>query len=116
MVAFNINGFYEALNAHRRSLMLSWKSVANKTGVSASTLTRMGHGRSPDINGLAALASWSGIDVRRFFTAPIGKPSKLSEIISILEGDGSITHDGRAFMVKIMGILYEEYRIESDGS
>ena len=63
---FDSQGFYDALDATRRSRNLNWKQVAAKSGVSASTLTRMAQGRRPDVDGLAALASWSGLKADDF--------------------------------------------------
>lgn len=45
------------VRAHRR---LSWKTVADEAGVSASTLTRLGQGHAPDADGLCALMAWLG--------------------------------------------------------
>ena len=52
---------------------LNWKRVAEESGVSASTLTRISQGKRPDVDSLAALSAWSGLDVDRFVR---GGPSK----------------------------------------
>ena len=49
---FDSQGFYDALDATRRSRNLNWKQVAAQSGVSASTLTRMAQGRRPDVDGV----------------------------------------------------------------
>ena len=59
--SFDAEAFYVALNQTRLARELSWKKVAAQSGVSAATLTRMGQGRRPDIDGIAALAVWSGL-------------------------------------------------------
>ena len=64
---FDAEGFYAALDAIRRDRDFSWKKIAEKSKVSASTLTRMGQGKRPDVDSLAALASWSRLDVSQFY-------------------------------------------------
>ncbi len=59
---FDSASFYNSLDAVRKSIKLTWKEVANATGVQASTLTRMSQGKKPDVDTLAALADWSGLD------------------------------------------------------
>lgn len=53
------------VRAHRR---ISWKTVAEEAGLSASTLTRLGHGHAPDADGLCALMAWlgDGLPLSRF--------------------------------------------------
>ena len=63
---FDIAGFHAALDAQRSSKGLNWKEVSAQSGVSASTLTRMSQGRRPDIDGLALLLAWSGLDASNF--------------------------------------------------
>ena len=63
---FDAEGFYLALDSVRNARKLNWKQVANATKVSASTLTRMAQGRRPDVDSLAALATWAGLSTDQF--------------------------------------------------
>ena len=63
---FDSGAFFAALDAERQARQCTWKQVAEECGISASTLSRMSQGRHPDVNGLAALAAWSGLDMDRF--------------------------------------------------
>jgi transcriptional regulator with XRE-family HTH domain len=45
---------------HRR---ISMREVAAETGLSPSTLTRLGQGQKPDADGLITLLAWLGEDV-----------------------------------------------------
>ena len=56
-----------AIDAERRAKGLSWRQVAKDAGVSASTLTRMQQGKSPDINTFSALTRWLKIPAERFY-------------------------------------------------
>ncbi|MCD7059110.1 helix-turn-helix domain-containing protein [Pelagibacterium xiamenense] len=114
---FDAEGFYAALDAHRNAKGITWKKVAEKTGVSPSTLTRMGQGKRPDVDSLAALASWSGIDVKSFYLregeAP-SRPETLAEITALLRADRELGKEGSAMMERMIISLYEEMRKRRD--
>lgn len=63
---FDGMGFYKALNDVREAQQLTWKQVGEKTGVSASTLTRMGQDKKPDAASLAKLSAWGGLNPANF--------------------------------------------------
>ena len=50
------------------------------------TLSRMAQGRLPDVNGLAALAAWSGLEVDRFVRSSVARqePRPIAVISSCL--------------------------------
>ena len=60
---FDGNAFYAALDGERQARQCTWRRVAQESGVSASTLTRIAQGKHPDVDSLAALSAWSGLDV-----------------------------------------------------
>lgn len=113
MTAFNVSGFYAALEAHRRGLGISWKNMADEAGISASTLSRMSHGKYPDVTSLAALVSWSGIDVSNFFTSvkKNEKKSSLVDITSMIEMDKTLDPKGKKIIESVLNSLYEAYKI-----
>src|SRR5262249_27317147 len=73
---FDSDAFYAALNATRLSRQKTWKDVAEESGVTASTLTRIGQGAKPDVNGLAALLAWSNLKLETFIRRRKSKPSE----------------------------------------
>ena len=87
--SFDGGAFFAALDTERQARQCTWKQVAEECGISASTLTRMAQGRHPDVNGLAALATWSGLDVNRFLRNPSAwkEPEPLAVISSCLHSD-----------------------------
>lgn len=110
---FDAEGFYASLDAHRSSLGITWKKLAEKAGVSASTLTRMGQGKRPDVDTLAALAAWSGIDAKKFYKSaqPIReRADTLAEITTLLRADTTLGKDGSAMMERMIKSLYSEMR------
>ena len=65
-ICFNSEGFYSAVDETRKMRNATWKKVAAETGVSASTFTRMKQGRRPDVDTMAKLIAWSGLDPSQF--------------------------------------------------
>jgi len=110
---FDSDGFYAALDAIRRDREMSWKKVAEMAAISASTLTRMGQGKRPDVDSLAALASWSGLDVSQFYrttSANMSKKDTLAEITTLLRADRNIKADDAQTMELMIKTLYEDMR------
>ncbi len=92
---FDGDAFYAALDGERQARQYTWKRVAEESGVSASTLTRFSQGKRPDVDGLAALSAWSGLEVDRFFTGSYAKkePEPLALISSCLRSDPRLNED-----------------------
>ena len=111
---FDSQGFYDALDATRRSRNLNWKQVAAQSGVSASTLTRMAQGRRPDVDGLAALASWSGLKADDFVRsdAEQGEPEPLAMISTYLKSDPHLTPEAADALDQLVKATYERMRKE----
>lgn len=110
---FDAEGFYAALDSQRQTKKLTWKQVANEAGVAASTLTRMGQGKRPDIDGLAALASWSGLDVSQFYrpTAVAETSSEpLAQITALLRADRNLSGESAKAIETMLKTAYEHMR------
>ncbi len=110
---FDAEAFYSALDSHRQAKGITWKKVAAEAGVSASTLTRMGQGKRPDVDTLAGLASWSGIDVKKFYNSSIekiGSAEPLSEISALLRADRNLEGDSVIALETMLRTAYEHMR------
>lgn len=108
---FALENFYEALNSTRQAKGLSWKDVAAESGVSASTLTRMAQGRRPDVDSLAALAAWSGLDTNDFLKPNTKtKPESLAMISTYLKSDRHLTPDSANALDQIIRAAYHQFR------
>lgn len=109
---FDSSGFYGALDATRRARNLNWKQVAAQSGVSASTLTRMAQGKRPDVDGLAALVSWSGLRTEDFVRseAQQGEPEPLAMISTYLRSDKNLTPEAAAALDEVIKATYERLR------
>lgn len=109
---FDTAAFYQALDAERLARRLNWKQVAAASGVSASTLTRMAQGKRPDVDGLAALAAWSGLNtdeyVRATETRP--EPQPLSVISTYLRSDKNLSPEAAEALDELIKATYERLR------
>jgi len=109
---FDAEGFYSALDSVRQTRRLTWKKVASQAGVAASTLTRMGQGKRPDIDGLAALASWSGLDVKDFYRPQTQNPpiEPLAQITALLRADRNLNGESAMALENMLKSAYEHMR------
>lgn len=115
---FDAEGFYSALDSVRQARRLTWKQIAAQAGVAASTLTRMGQGKRPDIDGLAALASWSNLDVSSFYRPremSARNVEPLAEITALLRADKNLSGEGAIALENMLKSAYEHLRRDADG-
>ena len=80
----DVEALYDALDAKRKAQGQSWREVAEAIGVSASTLTRMGQGASPDIEGFAKMVGWLSVSADEFIDGPKTKASKKPEDLLVV--------------------------------
>jgi transcriptional regulator with XRE-family HTH domain len=106
--AFQNEAFCAALNAHRLSKLMTWKQVAEESGVSASTLTRMMQGKRPDVDGLAALLAWSGLKAEDFLGPDQGNRAEtLAQMTALLRADPKLNHAGKLALEAVLRATYE---------
>ena len=114
---FDSEAFYDALDAERQARQFTWKQVAAESGVSASTLTRMAQGRRPDVDGLAALTSWSGLAADYFVRSEAERadvesqePEPLAMISTYLRADKNLTPEAATALDELVKATYERLR------
>jgi transcriptional regulator with XRE-family HTH domain len=109
---FDAGAFYEALDGARRARNLTWKQVAGESGVSASTLTRMAQGKRPDVDGLAALAAWSGLNTDDYVRSVEAKPEPepLAKISTYLRSDKNLSPEAATALDELVKATYERLR------
>jgi transcriptional regulator with XRE-family HTH domain len=109
--AFDAEAFFDALDAERQALDMTWKDVAAEAGVSASTLTRMGQGRRPDVDSLASLTAWAGLDADKFIKGRRKKEAEpLAMISTYLRSDPNLSEDSARLLESIVKTTYEQLR------
>ena len=109
---FDSDAFYRALDAERAARGLTWKDVSREAHVSASSLTRMGQGKRPDVDTLAALCSWSGLKLDDFISRESRKEQAepLALISMQLRGDPSLSPDAADLIDDLVRTSYERLR------
>ncbi len=105
--SFDNEKFYASVDAERVARRLTWKQVAEQSGVNASTLTRMAQGKRPDVDGLAALLKWAGLKEDSFIDntdSTIADP--LSQMTVILRGDRRLSSSNRDMLESVLKTVY----------
>ncbi|HET7059710.1 MAG TPA: helix-turn-helix domain-containing protein [Candidatus Saccharimonadales bacterium] len=109
---FDTKAFYEALDGVRLAKSLNWRQVATESGVSASTLTRMAQGKRPDVDGLAALAAWSGLETDEFVRTLNERPhaENLGKISTYLRSDKNLSPEAAEAIDQLVKATYKRMR------
>ena len=110
---FDGQGFYQAIDAERSSRKINWKQVAEESGVSASTLTRIAQGKKPDVDSLSALIAWSGLDSDNFIRSanPVDA-GNFSKSLALLRSDPNLSEKSAAMLEDMLKVAYERLRKE----
>jgi transcriptional regulator with XRE-family HTH domain len=111
---FDAAGFYQALAATVKQRQVTWKEVSKKTGVSPTTLTRMGQGRQPDGQGLASLAAWAGLNAAQFVAIEdkAEHPETLAIISTALRRDPELSTEAASTIDVMVQTAYEQLRLK----
>ena len=108
---FDVESFYSALDSHRVALGLTWKQVSEESKVSQATLSRLSQGKRPDVDGLALLLAWSGLDAAMFL--PGASPQEpLSQLVANLRADSHLSPESADALGRIIQAAYQEFRKE----
>lgn len=109
---FDAEGFYAALDAQRQGRNITWKKVADESGVSASTLTRLAQGKRPDVDSMASLISWSGLSADSFVSGinTSYEAEPLAQITAYLRADRNLTPEGANALEAVLKSAYERLR------
>jgi transcriptional regulator with XRE-family HTH domain len=109
--SFDADGFYTALDLQRTARRLAWKDVAAEADVSASTLTRMKQGKRPDVDSMAALAAWAGLDIDDYIARDDRREAaSMPKISALLRGDPNLTAASATAIEEVLRMTYERLR------
>ncbi|MEQ1718145.1 MAG: hypothetical protein ABL907_19560 [Hyphomicrobium sp.] len=108
---FDNEAFYASLNAVRLSRQMTWKEVAKEAGVNASTLSRMNQGSKPDVDGLAALLSWSHLKAEMFIPSSRKHEAEpIAKITALLRADPKLSRENAKLIESIVIDTYNKLR------
>ena len=107
-------GFFFALDATRQDQDKTWRKVAEESGVSQSTLTRMSQGKRPDVDSLAALTTWSGLRADDFVRPanPSNRknPRTLAQITTYLRSDPNLSQEAATALDAVIQATYKRLK------
>ena len=111
---FDGDAFYAALDGERQARKCTWRRVAEESGISASTLTRISQGKRPDVDSLAALSAWSGLKVDKFVKGSRTKkePEPLAVISSCLRSGPQLNKEAAAALDLMVKAAYRSMRTQ----
>jgi transcriptional regulator with XRE-family HTH domain len=110
----DVAALFASLDAARLDRGVTWRHVAKQAGVSQSTLTRLGQGHRPDIDGALALTRWLGLNLEHFERDGAGHPVRpappVAEVVALLRADRSLSPEGREMLARLLQSAYTELR------
>lgn len=116
---FDAAGFYSALERSVRARKVNWKEVSTDTGVSQTTLTRMGQGRRPDAASLAALSAWAGINPANYVPRQVPRHTSdqtLERVALLFRQDAQLSDEARRQLETIVESAYNALKgVSSEG-
>jgi len=113
-VKFDTIGFFAALDRLREERGLAWRKVAEQSGVSASTMTRLSQGKRPDVDSLASLCSWAKFSADDFMRSPgetdQRETSPLDKARVLFRADPNLGPAQAEALAKIIESAYEGFK------
>lgn len=109
---FDADGFFRALDGARVSRGRNWRQVAHESGVSPSTLTRLAQGKRPDVDSLAVLIAWAGLDANSFVSRheKAQQQEPLAMISTYLRADRNLSPQAADAIDSVVKAAYEALR------
>ena len=114
---FDAEAFYLALDNQRQSKNITWKQVAKESGVSASTLTRMAQGKRPDVDSMAALATWSGLSADTFIQHVDNtnlETDSVTAMTAYLRADPNLLPESAEAIEAVLRAAYDKLKLRED--
>jgi len=100
--------FFRAVDRRRADEGLSWRELARRMELSASTLSRLARGRTPDLDTFLRLVAWLGEPAETFVAASDASVRRdtLSEIARALEDDPALATEDINAINQIVNVAY----------
>jgi len=112
--AFDDEAFRLALDAIRQRRCLTRAEVAQQSGVSPATVTRIGQGKFPDMDSFAALVVWMERDANEFIvrynTLGDRQQLPLETVLTTLMHDARLSSDDAQLIYSLVSVLITRLR------
>jgi len=104
----DVAALYAALDQKRQAAGISWRELAARLGLSASTFTRMAQGHRPDVDAFATLLHWLGMPAESFMrsTSAPPTPEPLAMISSYLRAARTLRPEDAEALEDIIQAAY----------
>jgi transcriptional regulator with XRE-family HTH domain len=106
MESFNFSQFHSALDAARRRRRRTWRQVAGEAEISPSSLTRLSQGSHPDVDTVASLARWAGLDLNAFVAPSAVGIDPLTRVTSYLHSDPRLSREQAEALALLLQSTY----------
>ncbi|MBK1784338.1 helix-turn-helix domain-containing protein [Prauserella cavernicola] len=109
---------YDALDAQRGARGMSWRQLADESGVSPSLLSRMGNGHRPDLDGFIALVQWLGSPAEAFMVWPDGQersrdePALETQLALLLRAREDLSEADKDYLLEIVGATMRRIKVD----
>jgi transcriptional regulator with XRE-family HTH domain len=103
----NIATLGAILRARRREKHLSLRDLADQTGVSLNTLSRVENGHVPDLKNFQLILDWLEMPAERFLEPP-GQASTPEVIARHLRADQRLPHDAATKIAELVEEMYHK--------
>ena len=110
---FDFKAFFSAVDAEREARKMTWKAVADESEVSPSSLTRLSQGKTMDVDGLASVAAWAGVDLDDFFVAEKQDPrssDSMNKVTALVRADQSLSERDANYLESLIRASYQHMR------
>jgi transcriptional regulator with XRE-family HTH domain len=95
------------LKARRREMRLSLRDLADQTGVSFNTLSRVERGHVPDLKNFSRIVDWLEIPPETFFDPTEEKPRSTPQAIARhLMADKSLSSEAASKIAEVVSEMY----------
>jgi transcriptional regulator with XRE-family HTH domain len=94
------------LKARRRAKRLTLRELADETGVSLNTLSRVERGHMPDLKNFQRIVDWLDVPAERFHEQVNDQPSTPQVIARLLNADQQLTPQVAQRMASVVEEMY----------
>ncbi|MEU6641289.1 helix-turn-helix domain-containing protein [Saccharomonospora sp. NPDC046836] len=109
---------YDALDAQRKARGMSWRQLADESGVSPSLLSRMGNRQRPDLDGFIALVQWLGTPAEDFMIWPDEQPRTRrvpaleTQVALLLRAREDLSEADKEYLLDIIGATMRRIKVD----
>jgi transcriptional regulator with XRE-family HTH domain len=110
----NLKALGNLLNQKRGSMGV--RAAAGEIGISPATLSRIEHGRVPDIETLGKVCRWLGVDPADYIGAPKSSAKGAASLQIAFKKDRAITQKTSRALGRLIVAAYHQFsELDADG-